>query len=208
MLPIITIGLTPAARAVMERIPGNRGQAHYPTAEAALWDFGSVSNPTVAQISLDAKGQRWSCHVFYGEDSFGALLTGTKLDPKATRVPAQGLVAVITDSVGEHPTTPYRVVDGQPEQRPGPKLSGMEALAVLQASMLLIVDELGTNPQWQDSVAKMLDNAEPDPNGEQLGFVPGEEARVELARLEALRAKGRTRPGHFETQGRTGGLLP
>lgn len=210
MLPIITIGLTPAARAVMERIPGDRGQAHYDTAEEALWDFGSVSNPTVAQISLDAQGRLWSCHVFYGDKALGPLLTATKESTVPTRVPAQGLKAVITDTIGSDPRDAVRVVDGQAERRIPPQMIGVEAVAVLQAGVFLAVDKLSENPSWPEAVAKMLDNAEPSPDAGELGFVPGEEARVELARLEELKRRGQTRPGHFETQDRAlrgGGLL-
>jgi len=212
MLPIITIGLSEPARAVMERIPGDRGQAHYETAEEALWDFGSVSNPTVAQISLDAKGRLWSCHVFYGDDALGPLLTATKESTVPTRVPCQGLKAVITDTLGSDPTKAVRVVGGQPEPRTAPHLIGVEAVKVLGAGVFLVVDELGQNPSWPDAVRTMLEHAEaPRPLGEDLGFVPGAEARVELARLEELRKRGQTRPGHFEAQDlarRGGGLLP
>lgn len=210
MLPIITVGLTPAARAVMERIPGDRGQAHYDTAEAALWDFGSVSNPVVAQVSLDAKGRLWSCHVFYGDNALGPLLTATKESTVPTRVPCQGLQAVITDTMGSDPREPVRVVEGQPEHRTPPVLASVEAVQVLQAGVHLIVDQLPNTPNWQNAVAAMLDRAEPADTGE-LGFVPGEEARAELARLEELRKRGQSRPGHFEAQDRglrAGGLLP
>lgn len=208
MLPIITIGLTPAARAVMERIAGDRGQAHYDTAEEALWDFGSVSNPTVAQVSLDAKGQRWSCHVFYGDRAFGPLLTATEASTVPTRVPAQGLTAVITDTLGSEPTKPYRMVEGTPESREAPRLASIAVVKVLQAGAHLVVDQLDQTPGWMGAVAKMLDNAEPAPDGETLGFVPGAEARVELARLEELKARGMSRSAHFEAQGRAEGLLP
>jgi hypothetical protein len=200
MLPIITVGLSEAARAVMDRIPGERGQAHYATAEEALWAFGSVSNPTVAQVSLDARGRLWSCHVFYGDDALGPLLTATELDTKPTRVPAQGLRAVITDTIGSDPTTPVRVVDGHAESRVPPRLAGVEAVKVLQASVFLVVDQLGDNPSWPEAVGKMLDNAEPPPDGETLGFVPGQEAKVELAKAAELRSRGMARPGHFEQE--------
>lgn len=211
MLPIITVGLSEAARAVMDRIPGERGQAHYDTAEEALWDFGSVSNPTVAQISLDARGRLWSCHVFYGDRALGPLLTATKESTIPTRVPVQGLKAVITDTVGADPRKPVRVVEGQPEHRIPPHLIGLEAVKVLQAGVFLVVDELGQNPTWPDAVAAILDNAEQVPDAGELGFVPGEEARVELARLEELKKRGQTRPGFFEAKDaalRSGGLLP
>lgn len=209
MLPIITVGLSEAALAVMDRIPGERGQAHYDTAEEALWDFGSVSNPTVAQVSLDAKGRHWSCHVFYGDKALGPLLTATKESTVPTRVPCQGLKAVITDTQGSDPRTPVRVVAGQPESRIAPHMIGVEAVKVLQAGVFLVVDELGQNPNWAASVGVMLDRAEETGSGE-LGFVPGAEARTELARLEALRTRGLTRPGHFETRdaGLRRGMLP
>lgn len=209
MLPIITVGLSEAARAVMDRIPGDRGKAHYATAEEALWDFGSVSNPTVAQIELDAKGQAWSCHVFYGDKALGPLLTATKESTVPTRVPCQGLNAVITDTIGSDPTKALRVINGEVERRIPPQMIGVEAVAVLRASVFLAVDQLSQNPSWPEAVSKMLDNAEPPAEWETagLGFVPGEEARVELARLEELRSRGQTRPGHFEAQGRTGGGL-
>lgn len=211
MLPIITIGLTDAARAVMERIPGDRGQAHYATAEEALWDFGSVSNPTVAQISLDAKGRLWSCHVFYGSNALGPLLTATKESTVPTRVPCQGLKAVITDTIGSDPRQAVRIVAGEAERRVPPEMIGVEAVAVLRAGVFLVVDQLSQNPSWPDAVRVMLENAEAQPDGGTLGFVPGEEARVELAKLEELRKRGQTRPGHFEEQDkalRGGGLLP
>jgi len=200
MLPIITIGLSEAARAVMERIPGGRGQAHYDTAEEALWDFGSVSNPTVAEISLDARGRLWSCHVFYGDSALGPLLTATKESTVPTRVPAQGLQAVITDTIGGDPTKALRVVDGQVERRVPPNMIGVEAVAVLKASVFLVVDGLAENPSWPAAVAKMLDNAEPPPDGETLGFVPGAEARSQLAAAAELRSRGMARPGHFEQE--------
>lgn len=210
MLPIITIGLTPAARAVMERIPGERGQAHYDTAEEALWDFGSVSNPTVAEISLDARGRLWSCHVFYGDNALGPMLTATKESTIPTRVPVQGLKAVITDTIGSDPTKPVRVREGVPENRIPPHLAGIEAVKLLQAGVFLIVDQLDDNPTWPAAVGLMLDRADMDPASTgDLGFVPGEEARVELAKLEELKARGQTRPGHFEAQDRAlraGGL--
>ena len=210
MLPIITVGLSEAARAVMDRIPGKRGQAHYNTAEEALWDFGSVSNPTVAQITLDARGRLWSCHVFYGDKALGPLLTATKESTVPTRVPAQGVKAVITDTIGSDPTKAVRVVDGQAERRIPPNMIGVEAVAVLRASVFLVVDGLAENPNWPNAVATMLDNAEQGPDAGDLGFVPGEEARVELARLEELKKRGQTRPGYFEAQDaalRSGGAL-
>jgi hypothetical protein len=194
----------------MERIPGDRGQAHYDTAEEALWDFGSVSNPTVAEISLDAHGRLWSCHVFYGDKALGPLLTATKESTVPTRVPAQGLLAVITDTIGSDPTKALRVVDGQVERRIPPNMIGVEAVAVLKASVFLVVDGLAENPSWPEAVAKMLDNAEPPPDGETLGFVPGAEARSQLAAAAELRSRGMARPGHFEQQDqarRGGGLL-
>ena len=200
MLPIITVGLSEAARAVMDRIPGERGQAHYDTAEEALWDFGSVSNPTVAEISLDARGRLWSCHVFYGDKALGPLLTATKESTVPTRVPVQGLKAVITDTIGTDPTKAVRVVNGHAERRIPPHLIGVEAVAVLTAGVFLVVDQLGQNPTWPEAVAKMLDNAEAGPDVGDLGFVPGAEARTELARLEELKKRGQSRPGHFEAQ--------
>jgi hypothetical protein len=200
MLPIITVGLSEAALAVMDRIPGDRGQAHYDTAEEALWDFGSVSNPTVAQVSLDARGRLWSCHVFYGDRALGPLLTATKESTVPTRVPAQGLKVVITDTLGSDPTKAVRVVEGQPEPRIPPHLAGVEVVKLIQAGAFLVVDQLAENPSWPDAIAKQLDNAEPGPEGGELGFVPGEEARVELARAAELRSRGMARPGYFEQE--------
>jgi hypothetical protein len=200
MLPIITVGLSEAARAVMDRIPGERGQAHYATAEEALWDFGSVNNPTVADISLDANGRLWSCHVFYGDDALGPLLTATAETTVPTRVPAQGLCAVVTDTIGSDPTKALRIVHGQVERRVPPSLIGVEAVAVLRASVFLVVDQLAVNPSWPAAVEKMLNNAEPAPDGETLGFVPGAEARTELAKAAELRSRGMARPGHFEQE--------
>lgn len=211
MLPIITVGLSEAARAVMDRIPGERGQAHYNTAEEALWDFGSVSNPTVAEISLDAKGRFWSCHVFYGDRALGPMLTATKESTVPTRVPVQGLTAVVTDTMGSDPREPVRVVEGQAEHRIPPHLAGIEAVKLLQAGCFLIVDQLAANPTWHAAVSMMLERAESTPELMDPGYVPGEEARRELARLEELKARGQTRPGHFEAQDlarRGGGLLP
>jgi len=211
MLPIITVGLSDAARAAMERIPGERGQAHYATAEEALWDFGSVSNPTVAQISLDARGRLWSCHVFYGDRALGPMLTATKESTVPTRVPAQGLKAVITDTLGADPRTPVRVVEGQPENRIPPHLAGIEAVKLLQAGVFLVVDQLKANPTWPAAVGMMLDRAESTPELVDPDFVPGAEARVELKKLEELKKRGQTRPGHFEGRDaalRGGGLLP
>jgi hypothetical protein len=201
MLPIITVGLSPAALAVVERIPGDRSKAHYETAEEAIWELGTDTNPTVAQISLDDAGRRWSCHVLYGDGALGPLLTATALSTKPTRVPAQGLTGIVTDTLGSDPTQAYRVVDGQPEDRPQlPAMAGVEAVKLLRAGLLLVVDEVDQNPSWPDAVAKQLDNAEPGP-GEPLGFVPGAEAKAELARAAELRSRGMARPGHFESRG-------
>lgn len=207
MLPIITVGLTEPARALLERIPGERSTAHFDTAEEALWDLGSDRAPGMADIQLDAKGERWSCHVFYGDRALGPLLTATKETTVPTRVPAQGLTAVVTDSLGSDPTTPYRVIEGTPEKRQPPTLSAVDALMVLRGGVLLVVDQVNENPNWPRAVQIALDNAEPGPV-EPLGFTPGAEAKAELARLEGLRARGMTRPGHFEGQARSGGLLP
>lgn len=204
MFPIIAVGLSSAAKAVLDRISGERAAACYDTAEEALWQLGTDANPTVCQVGLDARGRLWSCHVMYGDAAMGAIVTHTEFGNAVPhKIPCQGLKIVITDTLGSDPTLTYRVVEGQPESREGAELTSLAVMKQLPASMLLVVDKLGETPDWEVSVARALFNADAD-QGQRgsLGFVPGAEAKVELAKLEALRARGLTRPGHFEQKGR------
>lgn len=201
MLPIITVGLTDAARAVVERISGDRGAAHYETAEEALWDLPTDSNPTVAQATLDPDGEHWRVHVIYGDHALGHLLTHTKLDTRPDRVPNVGANLIVTDSIGGDPTAARRVVDGTPEERSITR-SAVEAVSLLKARALLVVDQLGDNPNWPEAVKRVLDTAEERPAVAASGEHPGVEAGAEMRRLEALRAQGQTRPAYFEGQGR------
>jgi hypothetical protein len=159
MLPIITVGLTAASLAVVERISGDRGCAHYDTAEEALWDLPTDNNPTVAGIDLAADGEHWTCHVIYGDDALGALLTHTELDPRPTRIPCNGLVTVITDSLGDDQLAPRRVIDGTPESRAITR-SAVEAVQLLRAQAFLIVDQLDMAGDWRASMGYAFNRAE------------------------------------------------
>lgn len=195
MLPIITVGLTPASLAAIDRIPGDRAFAHYDTAEEALWDLPTDSNPTVSMIDLESDGERWTCHVIYGDDAIAALLTHTELDPRPTRVPVTGLVAVITDSLGDDQIAPRRVVDGTPESREITR-SAVEAVNLLTAQAFLVVDQLDVSPGWPASVDYALNRAE-----ERAGFTmpqtldknPGAAAARALRTLAARTEKGQPR---------------
>jgi hypothetical protein len=198
MLPIIAIGLTDAATAAVERISGDRGTAHYATAEEALWDLPTDNNPTVAMATTDPTGERWNVHVIYGDDALGPLLTHTELDTRPVRVPCTGANLIITDSLGANQADSVRVVEGSAEDR-AVTAAALEAVKLVNARGLLIVDQLAENPNWADAIMRMLDYAEERTEAVQAAPIdhPGADAAAELRRLEALRGQGQYRPAHF-----------
>lgn len=202
MLPIITVGLTPAGRAAVERIPGDRGIAHYETAEEALWDLPGESNPTVATAELDAGGRKWRIHVIYGDDAIGPLLAATEQRTIPVEVPATGLIMVVTDSLGDDQFEPRRVIDGTPESREITR-QAVGAVERLHAQAFLVVDQLADTPHWPAAIEHQLNRAEElRPAVGAVDQTAARDAAAQVAALNSMVARGQHRPGLFEEQDR------
>lgn len=207
MLPIITVGLTPAGCAALERIPGDRGIVHYGTAEDALWAMGNDhvtggSETPGEPIQLDADGRKWQAHVVYGDDAIGLLLAHTAMDPKPVEVPATGLIMVVTDSLGDDQHEPRRMVDGTPESREITR-QAVAAVERLHAQAFLAVDRLHETPHWPQAIEHQLSRAEEQrPAVAAVDPTAAADAARQVSALNAMVRKGQHRPGHFEEKGR------
>jgi hypothetical protein len=202
MLPIITVGLTAAGRAAVERIPGDRGVAHYDTAEEALWDLPTDSNPTVSTAELDADGRKWLVHVIYGDDAIGPLLAHTNMSTIPVEVPATGLIMVVTDSLGDDQYKPRKVIDGTPESREVTR-QAVGAVERLHAQAFLVVDQLHETPHWPAAIEHQLLRAEEiRPPVGAVDQTAARDAAQQVAALNAMVARGQHRPGLFEEQDR------
>lgn len=123
MLPIITIGLTEAAKPVAEDIADGRGVWHFTNHEDALWKLTVDAEQSLAEApddfflggeqiaALDDDGVTWFCHVIYGEGILGEILTR-----QPEMLPIKGSRLVIIDSLPDDQGTPRRVRDGQPAE--------------------------------------------------------------------------------------------
>lgn len=200
MLPIITIGLSPAGRDVVERISGGREVTHYESADdAAQYLFTDQTSHPGDFIPLEDNGTDYRAHVVYGDDSFGPVVTSTLDSTIVTRIPVSGMVSIITDSMGDNLYSSRRVVNGTPEDRQIRTLAA-QAMALLSPQMLLVVDQLPTSRGWEAAAVRMLESAEDRVLKELPPIDPdaGRDAARELERLGTLVERGETRPGHFE----------
>jgi hypothetical protein len=207
MLPIITVGLTPAGRAAAERIPGDRTLAHYDTAEEALWTIGNenvtgeTGDPS-EPVQLDDDGRKWLAHVIYGDDAIGPLLAHTVADTKPVEVPCTGLIMVVTDSLGDDQFSPRRIIDGTPESREVTRQAA-GAVGRLHAQALLVVDQLHETPHWPAAIEHQLQRAEEQrPPTSAVDQTAAADASRAVNQLNAMIARGQHRPGHFEERGR------
>ena len=204
MLPIITIGLTPAGRDVVERISGGRDTRHFESADDAaqylLTDQTSIPGVIIQQ---ESNGTDYRTHVIYGDDSFGPIITGTHNQTVPSKIPVSGLVGIVTDSLGDHLYSSRRVVQGTPEERQVQTLAA-QVLQLLPVQMLLVADQLPTSPGWQAAAVRMLESAEDRVLHELPPVDPaaGADAARELARLGTLVERGESRPGLFEERDR------
>lgn len=152
MLPIITIGLTDAARPIAEDIADGRGVWHFANNEDALWTLSDSWDRHFREVSgvpgflpeavaaLDGDGETWFCHVIYGENILGEVNTR---EPEL--LPIKGGRLVIIDNLGEDQGAPRRVRDGQPEQidaRPG-LYSAVPRLKPIAVASAAQVDRIG-----------------------------------------------------------------
>lgn len=206
MLPITTVGLTPAGVAAVERIPGDRPVHHFETAEQAIWSFGQERvtgghDTPGAPIELDAAGEKWLTHVVYGDDAIGPLLAHTQQDARPVRIPAIGLVMVVTDSMGDDQFKPRRMIDGTPESR-AVQIQSAQAVKLLGAQAFLAVDKLSDTPHWPAAILHQLERQEEVRPEIQPLANPGAEAAAAQAQLSALLRSGQHRPGLFENRDR------
>jgi hypothetical protein len=123
LLPIITIGLTEAAKSVAEDIADGRGVWHFANHEDALWTLHDAADRQAhehvepsdlahgAVAALDDDGVTWFCHVIYGEGVLGEMTTR-----QPELLPLKGSRLVIIDSLPDDQGTPRRVRDGQPAE--------------------------------------------------------------------------------------------
>lgn len=200
MLPIITLGLSPAGRDVVERIAGGRSVSHYESAEDAIqYLFTDQTADPGEVIPLEQNGVSYRAHVIYGDASFGPIVTSTLGSTTASLVPVSGMIAMITDSMGDNLYGTRRVVHGSPEDRQVHTLAA-QALQLLPVQMLLVVDQLPSSRGWEAAAVRMLESAEDRVLKELPPIDPdaGADAARELERLATLTERGETRPGHFE----------
>lgn len=203
MLPIITVGLTAAGRAAVERIPGGREIHHYEGAEPALWGLPGDpgrGDPPVAQ--LDTDGRKWRIHVIYGDDAIGPLLAHTSMRAAPVEVPAIGLIMVVTDSLGDDQFASRKVIDGTPESREVTRMA-VGAVERLHAQAFLVVDQLSATPHWPGAIEHQLLRAEEArPAVGSLDQTAARDAAQQVDQLKAMIARGQHRPGLFEEQDR------
>jgi hypothetical protein len=145
----------------------------------------------VALAELNAGGDRWRVNVVYGDHAIAALLTNTELDTKPRRVPVAGLVTIVTDSLGDDQNASRRVIEGTPEGRQITR-SAVEAVMLLKAGALLVVDQLASTPGWQESMTYAMERCEEaaDATAPALIGNPGEDAANAVRLLNARTAKG------------------
>lgn len=204
MLPIITIGLSPAGRDVVERIAGGREVTHYESADdAAQYLLTDQTGDPGSVIPLEPNGVDYRTHVIYGDDSYGPVVTATLGSAAVTQIPVSGMVALITDSMGDNLYGSRRVVAGSPEDRQIQTLAA-QAMSLLHPQMLLVVDQLPTSRGWEAAAVRMLESAEERVFNElpPLDLTAAADAAREMARLGTLVARGEARPGFFEEQDR------
>jgi hypothetical protein len=207
MLPIITIGLSPAGRDVVERIAGGREVTHHESADDAaqylLADKTGQSEYPNPFIPLEPNGTDYRAHIVYGDDSYGPVVTATLGSTAITHIPVSGMVALITDSMGDNLYGSRRVVAGSPEDRQIQTLAA-QAMSLLHPQMLLVVDQLPTSRGWEAAAVRMLESAEERVFNElpPLDMTAAADAAREVARLGTLVARGEARPGFFEEQDR------
>lgn len=207
MLPIITVGLSPAGRAAVERIPGDRPLQHYDDAEGAAWSLGNDnitggSNTPGEPVQLDTDGVKWLAHIIYGDNAIGPLLAHTAQSTAVVEVPVSGLVMVVTDTMGDDQFAPRRMVDGTPESR---EVTRQFAAAVerLHAQAFLAVDTLPTIPGWPAAIEHQLLRTEERRQGAAtIDPTAARDAAAQVQRLNAMLAQGQHRPGYFEQQER------
>lgn len=204
MLPIITIGLSQAGRDVVERIAGGREVTNYESADdAAQYLFTDQTSHPGPFIPLEPNGVDYRAHIVYGDDSYGPVVTATLGSTAVTQVPVSGMVALITDSMGDNLYGSRRVVGGTPESRQVQTLAA-QAMSLLHPQMLLVVDQLPTSRGWEAAAVRMLESAEERVLNELPPIDPtaGADAAREMARLGTLVDRGEARPGFFEDQDR------
>jgi hypothetical protein len=205
MLPIITVGLTPAGRAAVERIPGDRPVQHHETAEEAAWSLGNDrvtggSETPGEPVQLSADGVKWLAHIVYGDDAIGPLLAHTDQSTAVVEVPVTGLVMVVTDSLGDDQFQPRRVIDGTPESREVTRMA-VGAVERLHAQAFLVVDQLGQTPHWPGAIQHQLARAEEiRPPVAPVDPTDARDAAQQVDQLNAMIARGQHRPGLFEEQ--------
>jgi hypothetical protein len=128
MIPIVTIGLDEAGRAVADRIAHGRGVTHFDAVEDAQYEMsdaldgytrydinGGPVEPDEPPAAREDNGA-WVCHVIYGEAVFGAVMTSTLANPKAIRLEHTGYTMALVKTLGEDPGTPRRVRHGQVDE--------------------------------------------------------------------------------------------
>jgi hypothetical protein len=205
MLPIITVGLTPAGRAVVERIPGDRPVQHHENAEEAAWSLGNDAvtggEATPGEpVQLDADGVKWLAHIVYGDDAIGPLLAHTDQSTAVVQIPATGLIMIVTDSLGDDQYKPRRVIDGTPESREVTR-QAVGAVSRVHAQAFLVVDQLHETPHWPAAIEHQLLRAEETrPAVAPVDPTDAADAARQVSQLNAMVARGQHRPGVFEEQ--------